>query len=80
MDSRILPEGLYRIRSICRSKAGPGLLDISPSRWWAGVQRGEFPPPIKFNGMTFWPGSALLDLTSRMRAGNNQLPQDAARG
>lgn len=60
-SSRIDPNGLYRVKSIVRTKNGPPpLIDVSPATWWAGVKSGRFPKPVRNGGMTFWRGSDLL--------------------
>ena len=72
--SRIDPNGIYRVKSIVRSKANPTpFIDVSPSTWWAGVKTGRFPKPVRLGGhMTFWRGSDLLglvcDLTGKKAA------------
>lgn len=67
-NSRIDPNGLYRIKSIVRTKnGGPPLLDISPATWWAGVKSGRFPKPVRVGErMTCWRGSDLLALVERL--------------
>lgn len=69
--SRIDPNGLYRLKSIVRSKAGPPpLIDVSPSTWWAGVASGCFPKPLRQGKrMTFWRGSDLLAYVQNMGSG-----------
>jgi prophage regulatory protein len=66
--SRIDPNGLYRIKSIVRTKAGgPPLIDMSPATWWAGVKSGRFPKPVYLGArMTCWRGSDLLALVERL--------------
>jgi len=60
--SRIDPSGLYRIKSIVRTKAGPPpLFDVSPSTWWQMVKDGRAPAPVRLGErMTCWRGSDLL--------------------
>lgn len=68
--SRIDPNGLYRVKSIVRTKKGnPPLIDVSASTWWAGVKSGRFPKPIRNGSMTFWRGSDLLALVESMGGG-----------
>lgn len=65
--SRIDPSGLYRIKSIIRTKGGsPPFIDVSPATWWAGVKSGRFPAPVRHGSMTFWRGSDLLALAARL--------------
>jgi len=69
--SRIDPNGLYRIKSIVRSKEGPPpLIDVSPATWWAGVKSGRFPKPVRLGErMTCWRGSDLLALVEGLGGG-----------
>lgn len=69
--SRIDPSGLYRIKSIVRTKAGPPpLFDLSASTWWAGVKSGRFPKPVRLGErMTCWKGSDLLALAESLGGG-----------
>ena len=68
--SRIDPNGLYRVKSIVRSKAGGSpLIDVSPATWWAGVKSGRFPKPVRNGSMTFWRGSDLLSMIEGMGGG-----------
>lgn len=69
--SRIDPNGLYRIKSIVRTKGGgPTLIDISPATWWAGVKSGRFPQPIRLGErMTCWKGSDLLAFVDGLSEG-----------
>jgi len=70
--SRIDPFGLYRIKSIVRTKAGPPpLIDVSASTWWEGVKTGRFPKPVRTAGgrLTFWRGSDLLALVESLGGG-----------
>lgn len=66
--SRIDPSGLYRLKSIVRSKGGPPpLIDVSASTWWAGVKTGRFPKPVRLGErMTCWRGSDLLAFVERL--------------
>lgn len=69
-SSRIDPNGLYRIKSIVRTKAGgPPLIDVSPSTWWLMVKQGRAPAPVRNGRMTFWRGSDLLALVERVGGG-----------
>jgi len=68
--SRIDPNGLYRVKSIVRTKNGPPpLIDVSPATWWEGVRVGRFPAPVRNGSMTFWRGSDLLSLIEGMGGG-----------
>jgi prophage regulatory protein len=68
--SRIDPAGLYRLRSIVRSKGGGlPLIDVSPSTWWLGVKTGRFPAPVRDGSMTFWRGADLLALVEGLATG-----------
>lgn len=68
--SRIDPSGLYRVKSIVRTKAGPPpFIDVSAATWWAGVKAGRFPKPVRNGSMTFWRGSDLLALIESMGGG-----------
>ncbi len=69
--SRIDPSGLYRIKSIVRTKEGPPpLFDLSASTWWAGVKSGRFPKPVRLGErMTCWKGSDLLALVENLGGG-----------
>lgn len=69
--SRIDPSGLYRIKSIVRSKAGPPpLIDVSASTWWLMVKQGRAPAPVRMGErMTCWRGSDLLAFVSNVGGG-----------
>lgn len=69
--SRIDPNGVYRIKSICRTKEGSTpLFDLSASTWWAGVKSGRFPKPVRLGErMTCWRGSDLLALVESLGGG-----------
>ncbi len=68
--SRVDPNGLYRVKSIVRTKGNPApILDLSPATWWAGVKSGRFPKPVRNGSMTFWRGSDLLSLIEGMDGG-----------
>lgn len=65
--TRIDPNGLYRIKSIVRTKGGPPpLIDVSPATWWKGVAEGLFPQPVRAGRMTFWRGEDLLECAARI--------------
>ncbi len=70
-DTRIDPNGLYRIKTIVRTKEGcPPLFDMSASTWWAGVRSGRFPKPVRMGKrMTRWRGSDLLAFVDRVSEG-----------
>ena len=43
-----LPEiGYIRLPQIIGTKSTPGLIPVSRSTWWAGVNTGRFPKPVK---------------------------------
>lgn len=74
--SRIDPAGLYRLKSIVRTKPNnkthptpQPFIDVSASTWWAGVKSGRFPKPVRNGSMTFWRGSDLLSLIESMGGG-----------
>lgn len=51
------PQKYLRVSEITRNrKTGqPGILSISPATWWAWVQSGKAPAPIKLSrGCTVW--------------------------
>ena len=63
-DVPTLPKtGLVRLRAF----VGPGkAIPISPSTWWAGVQTGRFPKPVKLGPkITAWRVEDLRDLIER---------------
>jgi prophage regulatory protein len=66
--SRIDPNGLYRVKSIIRTKGGPPpLIDVCAATWWAGVKAGSFPKPVRMGRrMTCWRGSDLLSFVKRL--------------
>ena len=69
--SRIDPSGLYRIKSIVRTKTGgPPLFDVSPSTWWLMVKQGRAPAPVRLGErMTCWRGSDLLAYAESLGGG-----------
>lgn len=53
------PTGFLRLSQIVGNKTCtpplPGLIPVSKSAWWAGVQSGRFPQPIKLSPrVTVW--------------------------
>lgn len=71
-ESKIDPNGLYRLRSIVRTQSGDmPLIDVCPATWWAGVKTGRYPPPLskKDGRMTFWRGSDLLAYVESLSEG-----------
>lgn len=72
-DSRIDPNGLYRVRSIVRTKnSDTPFIDVCAATWWAGVKSGRYPSPLpqKDGRMTFWRGSDLLAFVDRQSEGS----------
>lgn len=50
-----IPEtGYLRVRQIIgdRSKGIPAIIPVAASTWWAGVQVGRFPKPVKLGPKT----------------------------
>lgn len=64
----IHPTGLYRLKSIVRTKGGgTPLFDIAASTWWQGVKTGRFPKPVRMGTrMTFWVGADLIKLVEEL--------------
>ncbi len=59
MNQNQLPSsGYVRLTQILGNKksnpAVPPIIPIGKSTWWAGIQSGRFPKPIKCGRMTFW--------------------------
>jgi len=60
---KIDPDGLYRVRQICKSNKDDAdyILPISPNTWWKGVRERIYPPGQKLSvRVTVWLGSDLL--------------------
>jgi len=66
--SHIHPTGLYRLKSIVRTKGGgTHLFDIAASTWWQGVKTGRFPKPVRMGTrMTLWVGADLIKLVEEL--------------
>ena len=57
-------EGFVRIRQII-SPHGP--IPVSRSAWWAGVRRGEYPPPVRSGRrVTAWKVDDIRALVRRL--------------
>ena len=41
-------------------------IPVGRSTWWAGVQGGRFPAPVKIGGVTAWRVQDLHDLIERL--------------
>ena len=54
--NRIPDTGFFRLSQIIgdRRKDIPAIIPVSSSTWWAGVQSGRYPRPIKHYGTTLW--------------------------
>ena len=70
-----IPEvGFYRLKQIIGdAKASPPinpLIPISRSSWYAGIQSGKFPPPIKLGPRTSaWPVDSIRQLVATLAEG-----------
>lgn len=78
-------EGLLRLKEILGDrKARPpirGLLPVSASTWWALVQAGEVPQPLKIGRASFWHAKDVYGLIERLdRDGAIPTPTRARRG
>ena len=77
MESHIgtnsLPEvGFLRLRSIIGDRKAnppiPALIPVSRSTWWAGVNSGRYPKPIKLGPrITAWSVEDIRELISESR-------------
>ncbi len=47
-----MPKKFLRLKQIIGTKTCPGPVPVSKSSWWAGVQSGRFPKPIKLGPRT----------------------------
>jgi prophage regulatory protein len=66
MDSNAasLPsEGYVRISSIIKPH---GVLNVSRSRWYSGIEKGEFPKPRKLGHVSLWPVTEIRALLARI--------------
>lgn len=53
-NSAISEERLLRLQEVLHR------VGVSRSSWYAGIQRGIFPPPVKLGGKTaVWPSSTI---------------------
>lgn len=70
-----LPEtGFVRLSQIIGNpKATPpviGIIPVGKSTWWAGINAGRFPKPVKLGPRTTaWRTEDILDLVKRLAAG-----------
>jgi len=63
---------LYRLYEIIgnRAKGLEGLLPMSRSAWYAGIQAGRYPQPIKItHRLVAWKASDLRALIERLTGG-----------
>lgn len=61
--------GLLRISQICGDpKRGiPPIVPVSRSTWWAGVQSGRFPKPVRLGcRLTFWRAEDIRALVAKL--------------
>lgn len=57
------PNGLLRLHQIVGAR---GLIPISRSRWYSGIQSGEFPKPVKLGSRAVaWRASDIALLIER---------------
>jgi prophage regulatory protein len=56
--------GFVTLKQILGKHGGP--IPVAASTWWAGVQRGEFPQPVKVGSRTVWKVSDVDDLIARL--------------
>jgi predicted DNA-binding transcriptional regulator AlpA len=69
VNDTILPEtGLVRLRTVL------SVIQLSRTRWYKGVQRGEFPPPVKVGARSLWRAEDIHALIERL-SGTNPTPQ-----
>ena len=56
------PDALLRLKDVLK------LIPVSPSHWWAGVEKGKFPAGIKLSDrVTVWKASAIQELISGLK-------------
>jgi len=57
--------GFLRLKHVLR------LIPVCKSTWWAGVNSGRFPAPVRVTGLkaTFWRKRDILELLRRLDAG-----------
>jgi len=53
MDPNIPKIGLVKIKTVLN------VIEMSPSKWWAGVAAGIFPQPKRMGASTFWDASDI---------------------
>lgn len=64
-----IPEkGFLRLRQVLQ------LIPLGRTRWYEGVQNGEFPAPVKFGRCAFYRASDIAELITRIEGGENGNP------
>lgn len=67
-------ERFFRLSDILgdRRKGKPALIPISKTSWWAGVQDGRYPRPVKLSARTTaWKESDIRALIEKLSRGES---------
>lgn len=71
-------ERFFRLSDIVgdRRKGKPALIPISKTSWWAGVQDGRYPQPVKLSARTTaWKEHDIRALIERLSRGESNAPK-----
>jgi len=53
MQTKTYPEiGYLRLRDIIGDKSNPGIIPVSRSSWYKGIEEGRYPKPVKLSVRT----------------------------
>jgi prophage regulatory protein len=63
IGARLPAEGFVRIGAIIKPH---GVVGVSRSRWYAGIERGEFPKPHKLGHCSLWKVEDIRQLLNRI--------------
>ncbi len=74
-DAPALPtEGYVRLAQIIKPK---GVIPVGRTRWYRGIEAGEFPPPKKIGTVSLWGVSEIRDVIRRIAEGELTLGKAA---
>ena len=78
MKTKTYPEiGFLRLRDVIGDKKNPGIIPVSRSSWYKGIEEGRYPKPVKLGkGLRRrrrevhrkWPGSGRWGVAVGVRA------------
>lgn len=69
LNTMPVPDALLRLPQIIGDKktGRPGIIPVSRSTWWQGVQDGRFPKPVRISARCVaWRASEIAALVERL--------------